>query len=63
MHYQVPKRQNFREIESECKLSIGNGIVAERNSIGKDPGRKGSGMASGQEDFPVAVITQEPACP
>lgn len=56
----------YREIESEYKLSIGNSIVAERNSKDKDPGRKGRGMASGQKDFPVAVIThqeQEPACP
>lgn len=56
----------YREIESECKLSVGNGIVAERNSTGKDSGRKGSGVPSGQEDFPVAVIAhqeQEPACP
>lgn len=56
----------YREIESEYKLSIGNGIVAEWNSIGKDPGRKGSGMPSGQGDFPVAVITHqewEPAYP
>lgn len=56
----------YREIESECKLSVGNGIVAERNSTGKDSGRKGSGVPSGQEDFPVAVIVhqeREPACP